>query len=74
MALLGGTHPAAAMDHQLADDMHNMKITHSRQICGIVAHGKDRLVEWQTFTAGYGVQRRGSFVGKMTNFLWQRSC
>ena len=44
MALLGGTHPAAGMDQQLADDMHNMKITHSRQICGIVAHVKDRGV------------------------------
>ena len=44
MALLGGMHPAASMDPNLADEMHDMKVYHSRQICGIVAHVKDRGV------------------------------
>ena len=44
MALLGGMHPAASMDPNLAEEMHDMKVYHSRQICGIVAHVKDRGV------------------------------
>jgi hypothetical protein len=42
MALLGAMHPLASMDPSLANEMAEMKLTHSRQICGIVAHVKDR--------------------------------
>ncbi|KKY15625.1 putative c6 zinc finger domain-containing protein [Phaeomoniella chlamydospora] len=44
MALLGSMHPAASMDPSLASEMHDMKVYHSRMICGIVAHVKDRGV------------------------------
>ena len=42
MALLGAMHPLASMDQSLASEMAEMKLYHSRQICGIVAHVKDR--------------------------------
>jgi len=42
MALLGAMHPLASMDQSLANEMAEMKLTHARQICGIVAHVKDR--------------------------------
>lgn len=42
MALLGGIHPAVDMDQEYKDSLEQMKIYHSRQICGIVAHVKDR--------------------------------
>jgi hypothetical protein len=42
MALLGGTHPAVGMDQEYKDSLEQMKVSHSRQICGIVAHVKDR--------------------------------
>lgn len=42
MALLGAMHPMASMDQALADEMAQVKLHHSRQICGIVAHVKDR--------------------------------
>ncbi len=42
MALLGGMHPAVGMDQEYKDSLEQMKIYHSRQICGIVAHVKDR--------------------------------
>ena len=42
LALLGGMHPMASMDQSLANEMTEMKVYHSRQICGIVAHVKDR--------------------------------
>jgi hypothetical protein len=44
MAALGATHPMINLDPQTTNDMHEMKIHHSRQICGIVAHVKDRGV------------------------------
>jgi UTP:GlnB (protein PII) uridylyltransferase len=42
MALLGAMHPLASMDQSLANEMAEMKLNHARQICGIVAHVKDR--------------------------------
>lgn len=42
MALLGAMHPMASMNQALAEEMAEMKLYHSRQICGIVAHVKDR--------------------------------
>lgn len=42
MALLGAMHPLASMDQSLANEMAEMKVTHARHICGIVAHVKDR--------------------------------
>ena len=44
MALLGAVHPLAQMDKQTADAMQDQRIYHSQQICGIVAHVKDRGV------------------------------
>ena len=44
MALLGNTHPMSNMDQPTADAMQEMKLHHSRQICGIVRHVKDRGV------------------------------
>jgi len=44
MALLASVHPLANMQPQTADDMQKMKLHHSRQICSIVAHVKDRGV------------------------------
>jgi len=44
MALLGAVHPMSPIDQQTADDMQAMKVYHSRQICGMVAHVKDRGV------------------------------
>ena len=44
MALLGAVHPMAAVDKTVADEMQNQRIYHSQQICGIVAHVKDRGV------------------------------
>ncbi|EXJ55819.1 hypothetical protein A1O7_08749 [Cladophialophora yegresii CBS 114405] len=44
MALLGSVHPLASMQPQTADEMQEMRLHHSRQICGIVAHVKDRGV------------------------------
>ena len=42
VALLGAMHPLASMDQSLANEMAEMKLNHARQICGIVAHVKDR--------------------------------
>ena len=42
MTLLGGMHPLASMNPEMASEMQDMKLFHSRQICGIVAHVKDR--------------------------------
>jgi hypothetical protein len=42
MALLGGMHPDVGMDQDYKDSLEQMKIYHSKQICGIVAHVKDR--------------------------------
>jgi Fungal Zn(2)-Cys(6) binuclear cluster domain/Fungal specific transcription factor domain len=42
MALLGGIHPDVGLEHSYKDSLEQMKIYHSRQICGIVAHVKDR--------------------------------
>ncbi|KIY03896.1 uncharacterized protein Z520_00588 [Fonsecaea multimorphosa CBS 102226] len=44
MALLGSVHPLATMHSQKAEEMQEMRIRHSRQVCGIVAHVKDRGV------------------------------
>lgn len=44
MALLGSLHPLASMQPQTADEMREMTLYHSRQVCGIVAHVKDRGV------------------------------
>ncbi|KIW44073.1 uncharacterized protein PV06_05113 [Exophiala oligosperma] len=44
MALLGSLHPYAHMQPQTAEEMQGMSLYHSRQICGIVAHVKDRGV------------------------------
>ena len=44
MALLGAVHPLAQMDKSTADAMQDQRIYHSQQICGIVAHVKDRGV------------------------------
>lgn len=44
MALLGSVHPFAHMQPQTAEEMQEMRLYHSRQICGIVAHVKDRGV------------------------------
>ncbi|KAL9109534.1 MAG: hypothetical protein Q9227_005869 [Pyrenula ochraceoflavens] len=44
VALLAATHPAASINPSLATEMQEMKISASRQICGIVAHVKDRGV------------------------------
>lgn len=42
MALLGETHPDAVVDAEFKQSMDEMRLYHSRQICGIVAHVKDR--------------------------------
>jgi hypothetical protein len=44
MALLGSIHPLSQMQPQTEIEMQEMKVYHSRQICGIVAHVKDRGV------------------------------
>jgi len=44
MALLGMAHPLKQVDAQLNAEMHDMQMQHSRQICGIVGHVKDRGV------------------------------
>lgn len=44
MALLGSVHPLADMQPQTAEEMQEMRVYHSRQVCGIVAHVKDRGV------------------------------
>jgi hypothetical protein len=35
-------HPMANVDSQVAQQMQDLRLYHSRQICGIVAHVKDR--------------------------------
>lgn len=44
MALLGAIHPLKDIQPQTQADMQELKLYHSRQICGIVAHVKDRGV------------------------------
>lgn len=44
MALLASVNPLANLQPETADEMHEMRLFHSRQICGIVAHAKDRGV------------------------------
>lgn len=44
MALLGTVHPLASMQPEIEAEMQEMKLHHSRQVCGIVAHVKDRGV------------------------------
>lgn len=44
MALLGMIHPLASIQPQTAEEMQEMRVYHSRHICGIVAHVKDRGV------------------------------
>lgn len=44
MALLASVHPLASIQPQTAEEMQEMKVYHSRQTCGIVAHVKDRGV------------------------------
>lgn len=44
MALLGSVHPMAGFDKATADAMQDQRTHHSQQICGIVAHCKDRGV------------------------------
>jgi hypothetical protein len=44
MALLGSVHPLASMQPEIEGEMHEMRLHHSRQVCGIVAHVKDRGV------------------------------
>ncbi|EXJ84571.1 hypothetical protein A1O3_05241 [Capronia epimyces CBS 606.96] len=44
MALLGMVHPLASVQPQTGEEMQEMRVFHSRQICGIVAHVKDRGV------------------------------
>ena len=42
LVLLAGMHPMTAMNPALQDEMAETKLYHARQICGIVAHVKDR--------------------------------
>lgn len=42
MALLGGMHPDVGISQDFKTSLNQMKVDHSRQICGIVAHVKDR--------------------------------
>lgn len=44
LALLGSVHPLAESNPQINEEMHQLKTYHAKQICGIVAHVKDRLV------------------------------
>ena len=44
MTLLGTLHPRASTDPSLANEMDSMSLHHASQICGIVAHCKDRYV------------------------------
>jgi hypothetical protein len=44
MALLGEVHPMVPINPQIEEEVQQMKLFHARQICGIVAHVKDRLV------------------------------
>ena len=44
MALLGAVHPLAQVDEPTRNAMQDQRIYHSQQICGIVAHVKDRGV------------------------------
>ena len=42
MTLLGAVYPINNIDQQTAAEMAELRLYHSRQICGIVAHVKDR--------------------------------
>ena len=44
MVLLGEVHPSASMQPEIEAEMHELKLHHSKQICSIVAHVKDRGV------------------------------
>ena len=44
MALLGNCHPHNSIDAQTSQEMQSLRVEHSRLICGIVAHVKDRGV------------------------------
>lgn len=44
MVLLGSLHPLADMQPQTAEEMQETTVYHSRQVCGIVSHVKDRGV------------------------------
>lgn len=44
MALLGVVHPMNSIDQQTLAETDELRLYHSRQICGIVAHVKDRGV------------------------------
>ena len=44
MALLGSVHPLADIQPEIGAEMHEMKLHHSKQVCSIVAHVKDRGV------------------------------
>ena len=44
MALLGAVHPMSSVDQTVLAETDEMRQYHSRQICGIVAHVKDRGV------------------------------
>jgi hypothetical protein len=44
LALLGAVHPMAPLNPQVESDVQELKLYHARQICGIVAHVKDRGV------------------------------
>ena len=44
MVLLGSLHPLAKIQSQTATNMKDVTVYHSRQICGLVAHVKDRGV------------------------------
>ena len=42
LVLLGAFHPMAAHDQQIYRDANDLKVFHGKQVCGIVAHVKDR--------------------------------
>lgn len=44
MALMGSIHPLASMQPEIENEMHEMRLHHSKLVCGIVAHVKDRGV------------------------------
>ena len=45
LSLLGDMHPLAPMNPALAEEMAELRLYHARQICGIVAHVKDRYAK-----------------------------
>lgn len=40
--ILSQTNPVASTNQQVLQEMHQLQMQHARELCGIVAHTKDR--------------------------------